>query len=163
MRSSYSGNTMDERMKLAIGSDHAGWELKEKLKKYLAGRGYQVDDVGPFSPEPVDYPDFGSQAALLVCSGKADRGILICGSGIGMSITANRYPGVRAALCLNPELARLSREHNDSNVLVLGARFTEPGAAEQITGAWLDTPFSRDERHARRLAKIDSIKVESAK
>lgn len=149
---------MDERPRLVIGSDHAGRELKEKLKRYLAGRGYQVDDVGPYSPEPVDYPDFGSQVALLVSSGKAGRGILICGSGIGMSITANRYPGVRAALCLIPELARLSREHNDSNILVLAARFTEAALAEEITGVWLDTAFSGDERHARRLAKIDSIK-----
>ncbi len=150
---------MDERLTLAIGSDHAGCELKEKLKKYLAGRGYQVEDVGPFSPEPVDYPAFGSQVALLVCSGKVSRGILICGSGIGMSITANRYPGIRAALCLNPELARLSREHNDSNILVLAARFTETQVAEEITGVWLDTAFSGDERHARRLALIDSIKL----
>jgi ribose 5-phosphate isomerase B len=154
---------MDKQPTLAIGSDHAGYELKEKLKKYLAGRGYQLDDVGPYSPEPVDYPDFGSQVALLVRSGKVDRGILICGSGIGMSITANRYPGVRAALCLTAELARLSREHNDSNILVLAARFTDPDVAEQITAVWLDTAFSGDERHARRLAKIDSIELDSQK
>lgn len=149
---------MDERPRLAIGSDHAGYELKEKLKKYVAARGYEIDDVGPCSPEPVDYPDFGSQVALLVSSGRAGRGILICGSGIGMSITANRYPGVRAALCMNPELARLSREHNDSNVLVLAARFTETGVAEEITRVWLETPFSGEDRHARRLAKIEQLK-----
>ncbi len=149
---------MDERPRLAIGSDHAGYELKEKLKIFLAGRGYDIDDAGPYSSDPVDYPDFGSQVALLVSSGRAGRGILICGSGIGMSITANRYPGVRAALCMNPELARLSREHNDSNVLVLAARFTEPDLAEQITGVWLETPFSGEERHARRLAKIEQLK-----
>jgi len=154
---------MDERPRLAIGSDHAGYELKENLKKFLAARGFRLDDVGPYSPEPVDYPDFGSQVALLVSSGKADRGILICGSGIGMSITANKYPGVRAALCLTAELARLSREHNDSNVLVLAARFTDPDVAEQITAVWLDTAFSGDERHARRLAKIDSIELDSQK
>lgn len=148
---------MDRSLSLAIGSDHAGFELKEKLKKYLAGRGYRVEDVGPPSPEAVDYPVFGMRVALLVRSGKVDRGILICGSGIGMSITANRYPGVRAALCLIPELARLSREHNDSNVLVLAARFTEPALAEEIAGLWLDTPFSGDERHARRLAKIEQL------
>jgi RpiB/LacA/LacB family sugar-phosphate isomerase len=154
---------MDKISCLAIGSDHAGYELKEQLKKYLAGRGFRVDDMGPYSPEPVDYPDFGSQVAALVCSGKAGRGILICGSGIGMSITANRFPGVRAALCLNPELARLSREHNDSNILVLAARFTEPAVAEEITRVWLDTAFSGDERHARRLAKIDSLKLDPCK
>lgn len=154
---------MNERSRLAIGSDHAGYELKERLKKYLAGRGYEVDDVGPSSCDPVDYPDFGAQVAQLVRSGKADGGILICGSGIGMSITANRYPGIRAALCLEPELARLSREHNDSNILVLAARFTEPDKAEKITGVWLDTPFSGEERHAKRLAKIDSIKLDSGK
>ncbi len=153
---------MGKTPKLAIGSDHAGYELKENLKKYLAGRGCRVEDVGPFSDESVDYPDFGSRVALLVRSGKVDRGILICGSGIGMSITANRYPGVRAALCLIPELARLSREHNDSNVLVLGARFTEIERAREITGVWLDTHFSGDERHARRLAKIDSKGQEEA-
>lgn len=148
---------MDRSLSLAIGSDHAGFELKEKLKKYLAGRGYRVEDVGPPSPEAVDYPVFGMRVALLVRSGKVDRGILICGSGIGMSITANRYPGVRAALCLIPELARLSREHNDSNVLVLAARFTEPALAEEIAGVWLDTAFSGEERHARRLAKIEQL------
>lgn len=148
---------MDKQAVLAIGSDHAGFELKEELKKYLDGRGYRVEDVGPYSSESVDYPDFGMKVASLVSSGKAGRGILICGSGIGMSITANRYRGVRAALCLTPELARLSREHNDANILVLAARFTETAAAGEITGAWLATPFSGDERHTRRLAKIDSI------
>jgi ribose 5-phosphate isomerase B len=148
---------MDKAGKLAIGSDHAGYELKEELKKYLAGRGIEVDDMGPLSADPVDYPDFGSKVASLVAEGKVARGVLICGSGIGMSIIANRYRGVRAALCLNPELARLSREHNNSNILVLAARFTQTALAMEITGVWLDTPFTGEERHARRLAKIESL------
>ncbi len=149
---------MADATRLVIASDHAGYGLKEVIKGFLSARGFTVEDVGTACPDPVDYPDFAARAASMVSSGEVDRGILICGSGIGMSITANRFPGVRAALCWSSEIARLSREHNDSNILVLAARFTEPGVAEEIMRVWLDTPFSGDDRHARRLAKIEQLK-----
>jgi len=140
---------------IAIASDHAGFDLKESMKAYLAGKGLRFEDMGTVSPEAVDYPDFAAKVARAVSSGAVSRGILICGSGIGMSITANRFPRVRAALCCNAEMARLSREHNDSNVLVLGARFLGQAEAEDITRAWLETRFSSEGRHARRVKKIE--------
>jgi len=142
-------------MKIIIGSDHAGFALKEALKKAFHG----ITDIGAGSEESVDYPDFGARVARAVSSGEFDRGILICGSGIGMSIVANRFPGVRAALCTDTETARLSRMHNDANVLVLAGRRTDPETAVAITTVWLDTPFEGG-RHARRLDKIRTIEEE---
>jgi len=151
---------MADAASLVIASDHAGYGLKEEIKGFLSARGLAVEDVGAACPDPVDYPDFAARAAALVSSGEVARGILICGSGIGMSITANRFPGVRAALCWTSEIARLSREHNDSNILVLAARFTAAEDAKEIVSVWLETAFSREERHAGRLEKIARIEKE---
>jgi ribose 5-phosphate isomerase B len=139
--------------RIIIGSDHAGFALKEAVKPYLAGRNLDIVDVGTCSTEPVDYPDFGSRVAEKVASGEFARGILVCGSGVGMSIIANKYPGVRAVLCLDEETARLSRQHNNANVLVLAGRRTDIDTAKAIIGTWLDTVFE-GERHQRRLEKI---------
>jgi ribose 5-phosphate isomerase B len=139
--------------KIIIGADHAGFELKEGLKPFLAEMGFAVTDIGTNSDRPADYPDFAAQAAEAVSSGFFPRGILICGSGIGMTITANRFPGVRAALCLDEETARLSRQHNDANILVLAGRKTDTPTARAITQVWLATPFEGG-RHQKRLDKI---------
>jgi len=139
--------------RILIGSDHAGYPLKEGLKPFLAEMGFAVTDIGTDSDRPADYPDFAAQVAEAVSSGFFPRGILICGSGIGMSITANRFPGVRAALCLDEETARLSRLHNDANILVLAGRKTDTKTARAITRVWLATPFEGG-RHQKRLDKI---------
>ncbi len=140
-------------MKIAIGSDHAGFELKEDLRQYLNERNMEVVDLGTSDPSPVDYPDIGSRVAEKISRGEIERGLLICGSGIGMSIVANRFPGVRAALCYGVEGARISREHNDANVLVLGARMTGKDLAKEIIRVWLKSDFLGG-RHEGRLNKI---------
>ncbi|MCD6319580.1 MAG: ribose 5-phosphate isomerase B [Candidatus Desulfofervidaceae bacterium] len=141
--------------KIIIGSDHAGYKLKEFIKAALIERGYEVTDIGTDSEEAVDYPYFAHAVAQAIASQEYRRGILICGSGIGMSIVANRLPGVRAALCNNVYLARASREHNDANILVLGERDIGQGRALEILNAWLNTEFAGG-RHARRLEQIDN-------
>ncbi len=141
-------------MKISIGTDHGGFELKEALKTSLAAAGYDVTDRGCFSREAVDYPDQARAVSEDVAAGRADRGILICRSGIGMSMAANKVSGVRAALCGDEELARLSREHNDANVLVLGADRTPAASALRIATTWMATPFSGGERHQRRIDKM---------
>ncbi len=143
-------------MKIIIGSDHAGFVLKEALKGAVAG----IVDIGTDSTQSVDYPDFGSKVARSVSLGQYDRGILICGSGIGMSIVANKFAGVRAALCTDVDTARLSRLHNDSNVLVLAGRQTEVAVAKEILDVWLKTSFEGG-RHALRLDKIRNIEEEN--
>ncbi len=143
-------------MKIAIGADHAGFHLKEDLKGLLKEQNHLIMDAGTNGSDPVDYPDFVKDVVENVLSGAADRGILICGSGIGMSIAANRYPGIRAALCLDPETARLSRAHNDSNVLVLAGRKTDVETARAIVNTWLSTGFEGG-RHERRLKKIETL------
>lgn len=143
-------------MRIIIGSDHAGFALKETVKSYLSSAGYRVFDAGTHREESVDYPDYGVLAAERVSSGEFEKGILICGSGVGMTIVANKFPGIRAALCLDEETAGLSRQHNDSNILVLAGRKTEPAAAERIVKAWLETPFEGG-RHQKRLDKIRQI------
>ena len=143
-------------MKIAIGADHAGFPLKEELKGLLKEQNHLIMDAGTNGSDPVDYPDFVKDVVENVLSGAADRGILICGSGIGMSIAANRYPGIRAALCLDPETARLSRAHNDSNVLVLVGRKTDVETARAIVNTWLSTGFEGG-RHERRLKKIETL------
>lgn len=147
--------------KIIIASDHAGFSLKEALKPFLEGSGFQVTDVGTDSEEAADYPDFGKKVAQEVSAGLFPRGIMICGSGIGMSIVANRFFGVRGALCLDVETARLSRLHNDSNVLVLAGRKTGPDVAKDILKTWLETPFEGG-RHQRRLDKIDELEKNRA-
>ena len=139
---------------IIVGSDHAGFDLKERVKEWLADRGLEVEDVGPASPEQVDYPDFAHRVADAVASGRRARGVLVCGTGIGVSIAANRHPGVRAAVAWSEDTARLSREHNDANVLALGGRTLDPVVAERILEMWLKTPFAGG-RHARRVAKIE--------
>jgi ribose 5-phosphate isomerase B len=142
--------------KIIIGADHGGFSLKESLKPFLAEIGFAVTDVGTDSDRAADYPDFGAKAAGAVSAGLFQRGILICGSGVGMSIVANRFPRVRAALCLDEETARLSRMHNDANILVLAGRKTDPETARKIVRTWLSTPFEGG-RHQRRLDKIHEI------
>jgi len=143
-------------MKIAIGSDHAGFALKQALVAPLNNAGHEVLDLGTKGPDSVDYPDFAGAVARSVVSGEADRGILICGSGIGMSIAANRFPGIRAALCLDVETARLSRAHNDSNVLVLAGRKTADAEARSIVDTWLASEFEGG-RHAQRIQKIEKL------
>lgn len=143
-------------MNVAIGSDHGGAELKDFLVQILRSMGIGVEDLGTKGSESVDYPDFGRLVSLRVSKGEAERGILICTNGIGMSILANKFPGIRAALVHDPEGARMSREHNNSNILVLGGRVTEELLAEQILGIWLQTPFAGG-RHQRRLDKITQV------
>ena len=146
-------------MKIAIGSDHGGFELKQEVLKYLSSfANLQVIDMGPATKDSVDYPDFGAKVSEAVSSGAADRGILICGTGIGMSIVANRYPKVRAALCHDHFTARMSREHNDANVLVMGERVIGKGVALDIVETWLVTAFSGG-RHQIRLDKIRNLHV----
>ena len=140
--------------KILIASDHAGFELKEKLEHALEKLGYDVDDLGTNSPESTDYADYAHPLAREVSEGRAERGVLLCGTGLGMSYTANRYAHVRAAVAWNPEIARLAREHNDSNVLVLPARFVSDSEAAVILTTWLETPFEGG-RHARRVDKIE--------
>jgi ribose 5-phosphate isomerase B len=141
-------------MNIAVAADHAGYSLKEQLKSYLLSQGNNVHDVGTFREEPVDYPDFGRKAAGLVIEGKAERAILICGSGIGMAMAANKIKGIRAANCTDTECALLSRQHNDANVLCLGARFLSFEKAKVIADTWLTTSFEGG-RHERRVKKID--------
>jgi len=143
-------------MKLVIGSDHAGFELKEDLRRYLKEQDIDVEDLGVSSEAPVDYPDIGAIVAEKVARREFERGILICGSGIGMSVVANRFAGVRAALCHDLYTARMSREHNDANVLVLGGRLTGKGLAREILKVWLESKFQGG-NHQRRLEKIQSL------
>ncbi|MGE5584650.1 MAG: ribose 5-phosphate isomerase B [Bacillota bacterium] len=140
-------------MRVAIGSDHAGFEMKESLKEYVKSLGHEIEDFGAPSCDPVDYPDIGYRVAKDVASGRFDRGVLICGTGIGMSIVANKVPGVRAALAGDVESARLAREHNDANVLALGARILRLDLAREIVRVFLETGFAGG-RHARRVEKI---------
>jgi ribose 5-phosphate isomerase B len=147
---------------IIIGADHAGFPLKEKLKGFLAERGLDVVDAGTDNGDPVDYPDFGRRVAESISSGSVKRGILVCGSGVGMSITANRFPGVRGALCLDEDTARLSRMHNDSNVLILAGRKTDIETAKGIVKTWLETDFEGG-RHQARLDKIKAIEEEMIK
>lgn len=139
---------------VAIGADHAGCALKESLSDVLAELDFHVLDLGTNGADSVDYPDFANAVAAAITEGRAQRGVLVCGSGIGMSIGANRHPGVRAALCHNEQTARLAREHNDANVLVLGARTTDPETAKNCVKVFFSTAFDGGERHARRVAKL---------
>lgn len=138
---------------IAIASDHAGVSLKETLKEALGARGFLVNDLGPHSKDSVDYPDFAARLTKLVAGHKGSRGILICGSGIGMSMAANRVKGIRAALCRSVEDAQLARAHNDANVLCLGERMTDAGTAKDILDAFLTTSFDGG-RHQARVEKM---------
>lgn len=144
---------------IAIGSDHGGVELKDYLLQILRSQGIEAVDLGTKGRESVDYPDFGRLVALRIARGEAERGILICTNGIGMSMLANKFPGVRAALVHDLNGARMSREHNNSNILVLGGGVTEKSLAEQIMEIWLNTPFAGG-RHQRRIDKITQVEKE---
>lgn len=143
-------------MKIVMGCDHAGLNLKEEIKKHLAAQGQQIDDKGVHTPDSTDYPDWAAQVAKAVQAGEADFGILVCGSGIGMSITANRFRGVRAVLAPTIEHAKLGRQHNNGNVLCVGERLTPLDEALAITDAFLSTDFEGG-RHERRVQKIDTL------
>ena len=141
-------------MKIIIGSDHAGYPMKEKVKAHLQKRLIQVEDIGTYSEEAVDYTDFGKKAARKVSDGTFDRAVLICGTGLGMSMVANRFLGVRAALANDLFSAIMSRRHNDSNILVMGGRLIGDTLALQLVDTWLETPFEGG-RHQRRIEKMD--------
>ncbi len=143
-------------MRIALGTDHAGYELKERIKALLLEEGHAVEDCGCFGPENCDYPDFVMPAARLVATGACDRAIVLGGSGNGEAIAANRFRGVRCALCWNLDTARLSREHNDANCLALGARQVSVMMALDIVGVWLTARFTNG-RHQRRIAKLDRV------
>lgn len=143
-------------MKIAIGCDHAGLDLKSQVISAIERAGIEVSDFGTYDTASMDYPDVARPVAEAVARGDFDRGILICGTGIGMSITANKVRGVRAALCHDTFSARATREHNDSNVLCMGARVVGAGVALDVVETWLSVDFSGDERHARRIQKIES-------
>jgi ribose 5-phosphate isomerase B len=149
-------------MKIAIGADHAGFELKEKVKQHLIKKGMEVEDLGTVSTESVDYPDFAHLVAHEVADHRADYGVLVCGSGIGMAITANKVAGIRAANVSTEIEAQLSREHNDANIVAIGARIVKEGAATDIVDRFLGTAFAHG-RHDLRVAKIAAIEKEEAK
>ena len=140
---------------IALGSDHGGYGLKQEVIKHLKERGLEYKDYGCYSEESCDYPVYGRAVAEAVASGECECGIIICGTGIGISITANKVPGIRAALCHDCFSAEATRQHNDANVLAMGARVIGPGLALKIVDLFLDTPFSNDERHVRRIGMIE--------
>lgn len=146
---------MDKDRSIIIGSDHAAYELKEKIKAYLTNMGYQVEDAGTDSPLSVNYVDYGKKVAKAVSNGQFPKGILLCGTGLGMSIVANRFPNVRAALCSDIFSAKMSRVHNDSNILVLGGRIVGDILAFALVQTWLDTKFEGG-RHLDRILTIDA-------
>jgi len=143
-------------MRVFLGSDHAGFEMKEALKPYFDRKGIELTDVGPDTDDSVDYPDFAASVAHAVAEGRADLGVLVCGSGIGMSMAANKVPGVRAAMVTDPELARMMRLHNDANIITLGGRYIPLQLAEEILDAFFDTEFEGG-RHQRRIDKIAAM------
>lgn len=140
---------------IAIGCDHGGFELKKKIMAHLDVRGLEYKDFGTYSDASCDYPIYGKAVAKAVASGECERGIVICGTGIGISITANKVPGIRAALCTDCFMAEATRQHNDANILALGGRVVGDGLALKIVDTFLDTPFSEGERHIRRIAQIE--------
>jgi ribose 5-phosphate isomerase B len=146
-------------MKIVVGSDHAGFPLKQEVAEALRSQGHEILDVGAFSTEPSDYPDFAEAVAKAVQDGRAERGVLLCGSGVGASVAANKVLGIRAAVCHDTYSAHQGVEHDDMNVLVLGARIVGSALAHELVHAYLQAHFSGDERHVRRLAKIKAIEA----
>ena len=144
-------------MKLSIGSDHGAFALKRELLSYLKEKGYEIEDKGCFSPESCDYPEFAKAVAEDVAAGRADKGIVLCTTGIGVSIAANKVHGIRCALCHNEHTALMTRLHNDSNVLAMGAAELTPTLAKRIADIWLETEFSGEEKHQRRIDKIMAL------
>ncbi|MCS6951671.1 MAG: ribose 5-phosphate isomerase B [Bryobacterales bacterium] len=144
-------------MTVALGADHAGYELKQRVAVYLRSLGHQVLDLGANSTEPSDYPDFAEAVARAILEGRADRGVLLCGSGVGATVAANKVPGIRAGLCHDTYSARQGVEHDDMNVLVLGARVIGPALMEEVVRTFLTAQFSGEERHRRRLDKVRAL------
>jgi ribose 5-phosphate isomerase B len=149
-------------MRIAVGADHAGYLLKEHLKQALQRLGHEVEDLGTHSEEPVDYPAVCAAVGRAVTSGRADRGVVVGGSGQGEQIAANKVPGIRAALCNDLYTARLSRSHNDANVIAIGGRIVAPGLADEIVALWLATPFEGG-RHARRIEQVMELERQGAR
>jgi ribose 5-phosphate isomerase B len=152
----------DNGMQIGVACDHGGFELKEELKPFLKSLGAEPMDMGTFSEESVDYPDFGVLLAEKVSRGELEKGILICGTGIGMSMVANKFPRVRAALANDLYSSRCSREHNDANILIIGGRIVGKELAKEIVKVWLETPFAGG-RHKRRLEKVEALEKEKFK
>jgi ribose 5-phosphate isomerase B len=144
-------------MKIALGADHAGFDLKEKIKQHLVGRGISVEDMGTHSTESVDYPDYARAVGEEVVAGRSDCGILVCGTGIGMCIAANKVPGIRAANVHSEMEAQLSREHNNANVLALGGRVLDEATALKLVDHWLSAEFTGGGRHGRRVEKVSQM------
>lgn len=149
-------------MQIGLASDHGGFQLKEELKSFLKSSGHEPVDMGCDGESPVDYPDVGILVAEKITSGELKRGILICGTGVGMSVVANKFPGVRAALANDLFSARFSREHNDSNILVMGGRLIGKDLAKEIVRVWIETPFAGG-RHIRRLEKVEALEKKNFK
>ena len=145
---------MAEKLKISIASDHAGFEMKNKIMKYLEENGFNLIDRGPSTPDSVDYPDFAKKVCKDLLDQNVDRGILVCGSGQGMAMVANKHKGIRAALCNSEEMTELARAHNDANILTLGARFVDESLALSCVEKFISTPFEGD-RHIHRVKKID--------
>jgi ribose 5-phosphate isomerase B len=143
-------------MKIVVAADHVGFDLKEKVREYLKSQGLEVADYGTSNAEPVDYPDFAEKVAVQVAAKQADYGVLVCGTGIGMMLAANKVPGIRAVAANDTISARMAREHNNANVLTMGARLIDAAIMRQIVDTWLSTPFAGG-RHARRLQEIEAI------
>jgi len=143
-------------MRIALGGDHAGFALKERVRDYLESKGFEVEDLGPATLEPVDYPDYAEKVAARVAAQEADFGVLMCGTGLGVAIAANKVPGIRAATCNDTLSAYFARAHNDANVLTMGGRLTDEATARKIVDIWLSTEFQGG-RHARRVEKIGII------
>ena len=143
-------------MKIAVAADHGGYKLKEKVKEHLLERGIEVEDLGTHSEESVDYPIYGKLCGEAVASGQADLGVVVCGTGIGISIAANKVHGIRCGLCTSVEMAHLTKQHNNANILALGGRTTEPELALKIVDEWLDTEFEGG-RHQRRVDMLDQM------
>lgn len=146
-------------MRIAIGADHAGVDMKRDLAAILAQDGHEVTDLGTHSPAPVDYPDVAEAVGMALRNGQADRGILICGSGVGAAVAANKLPGIRASVCHDCYTAKQAVEHDDVNLLCLGARLVGPALARELARTFLASSFSAEERHLRRLAKIDALEA----
>lgn len=150
-------------MKIGIGCDHGAYEYKEIIKEMLTKEGHEVEDFGTFNTQSCDYPDFAYACAKSVSEGKNERGIVICGTGIGVSITANKVKGIRCALCADSVSAKLTREHNDSNMLAMGQRIIGVEVMKDIVHTWINTPFSKEVRHEQRIAKITAIETKENK
>jgi len=140
---------------IALGCDHGGFDLMQEVMAHLESRGIEYQSFGTYTKDSCDYPEFAKKVAAAVVSGECEKGILICGTGIGISIAANKVPGIRCALCHDCFSAKATREHNDANVLAMGGRIIGPGLALDVVDLFLDTPFSNDERHQRRISKIE--------